>query len=294
MRRFALFLPLLWLPCVPLGAQQIGTSNGDVGVIGGIGGTGGIVGGTSAAYANFIARTSGLDNAHKNAYGALLDGLMTDGLFNSNGTSSYFDALYVFATANATTAKLNLVSSSYTCTLTGTPTFTPDRGYSGSGGNLVDTNLNSATAGGFVTTNALHFSVWDNTATVGDGNEIVGVVSGATLAHIYPDYANTGLSYARIESVSGPGVAVSNAHGFYIANRSGASATQVYKDGASTGTSTDTAGGLLNGDWFFPGPNVSSSDPVLGGSFGGSLTSAQVANFYARMHTYMQTIAGVP
>jgi hypothetical protein len=49
----------------------------------------------------FLARTSGLDTTHKTAYDTLICGLVTDALWSS------LDALYIFATADATTAGLN-------------------------------------------------------------------------------------------------------------------------------------------------------------------------------------------
>jgi hypothetical protein len=82
--------------------------------------------------AAFLARTSGLNAAHRNAYTALIDGLVTDGVWTS------LDALYITATDTTTNANLNLVSSSFPLTQTGTITFTADQGYSNaqSGANL--------------------------------------------------------------------------------------------------------------------------------------------------------------
>ena len=71
-----------------------------------------IPGADSAAYTNFIARTSGLNDTHDDAYKALLNSLTDAGLFASDGTSTVFDVLYIFKTQDATTANLNLVSSS--------------------------------------------------------------------------------------------------------------------------------------------------------------------------------------
>src|SRR5882757_8185192 len=51
---------------------------------------------------SFLARTSGLDAAHTGAYCVLIDGLVTDSVY------SILDGLYVFATADTTTALLNL------------------------------------------------------------------------------------------------------------------------------------------------------------------------------------------
>src|SRR5208282_4996530 len=65
----------------------------------------------------FIARTSGLSTTEKNAYTAMICGMVTD------GTWSLLDVLYIFATNNTTTAALNLVSSSFNGTVTGSMSF---------------------------------------------------------------------------------------------------------------------------------------------------------------------------
>src|SRR5258706_16256620 len=80
--------------------------------------------GLCASAAAFLARTSGLDATHTNAYINLICGLVSDGIF------SKLDALYIFATQDSTTAMLNLISTSFTAsTFSGTLTFTTDRGY---------------------------------------------------------------------------------------------------------------------------------------------------------------------
>ena len=73
----------------------------------------------------FLARTSGLDTTHVNAYTALIDGLVADGVW------SKFDVLRIYATQNSTTALLNLKSSSFTAVTHGSPSFTADRGFTG-------------------------------------------------------------------------------------------------------------------------------------------------------------------
>src|SRR3954470_17782283 len=75
--------------------------------------------------AAFLARTTGLDVTHVNAYTALLNGLEADSL------CCKLDMLHVYAMQDSTTALLNLISPSYNGTLIGAPTFTADRGFTG-------------------------------------------------------------------------------------------------------------------------------------------------------------------
>src|SRR6266404_3514163 len=74
--------------------------------------------GSCAQSTAFLARTSGLDTTHTNAYNSLICGLVTNGVF------SKFDFLYIYATQNSTTALLNLISTSFNSTVHGAPTFT--------------------------------------------------------------------------------------------------------------------------------------------------------------------------
>ena len=88
--------------------------------------------------ADFLARTTGLDATHTNAYTALINGLVTDGIWDK------LDVFHIYATQDSTTAKLNLVSSSFTATANGSPTFTADRGFTGVNGSstvYIDTGL---------------------------------------------------------------------------------------------------------------------------------------------------------
>src|SRR2546423_12896093 len=103
----------------------------------------------SAAYNNFIARTSGLDATHLTAYAALLDGLTTDGFFDGAGNSTLLDALYIYATVNRTTALLNLVKNAFSCIENGTVSFSADRGYTGDGSSFyLNTQFVPSSAGG--------------------------------------------------------------------------------------------------------------------------------------------------
>src|SRR4051812_42354 len=61
-----------------------------------------------AASTTFLARTSGLNGTHTNAYNALICGMVADGTW----CGSLFDAIYIFATQDSTTALLNLCAAS--------------------------------------------------------------------------------------------------------------------------------------------------------------------------------------
>lgn len=253
----------------------------------------------------FIARTSGMDATHQNAYGALICGLVADGLF------SRFDVLYIHATQTSTIALLNLVSTNFNGTANGSPTFTTDRGFTGVDASTtvyIETGfaptINGQCCGGNYGQDTAHISSWSNTnATSGAaGGVILGASTGPIRhAEIYPKY-NDGNAYFRINSNiadSGQSIANSNSTGHYIANRSASNATQAYRNGSSiltnSNVSTSTPGnnfaGLANRDL----GNVGSGGgyQICEQSIGSGLSSADALIFYNRLRTYMTTV-GVP
>jgi hypothetical protein len=274
----------MWLQrMIPLiSGQQSGGSSGG-------GGTGG--GGEAAA---FLARTTGLDATHTNAYTALINGLAADGLW------SKFDALYVFATQDSATALLNLVSTNFSATTAGgTLTFTADRGFTaGAGNGTLTTGFNPTTAPSpnFVQ-NSAHASAWSVTDPGTSAIAIFGGIGGIE-TDIYPKYTDNN-AYFRANSSNIAGVAVADPIGHYVANRSSSSAVQGYKNGSSilsNGSATSgapanrtfTFGAIGTGGGVGPCPNQ-----IAAASIGSSLSSTDATNFYNRLRTYM-TAVGVP
>ena len=248
-------------------------------------------GGTSAQVSQFLSRTTGLDATHTNAYTALIDGLVADGVWTK------LDALYVFATQNTTNALLNLKSASYTPTVAGTLTFTADDGYklSGGGTSYINTNFNASTAGGNYTQNSAHLSVWifSTDAILGGG---IGTASGANQQYVFENYGGGGTAYYRINCTDG-GVngAVASGVGHALGNRSSASAMQGYRNGVSIISGSSTSTGMNNSNFTFPNLRDGETDDGVcsGGSIGGSLTAGEVTSLYNRLRTYM-TAVGVP
>jgi hypothetical protein len=250
--------------------------------------------GHSVAYTNFIGRTSGLDATHLNAYAGLLDGLTTDGLFNSDGTSSYLDVLHCLATQDSTTALLNLVSSSFNAVLVGTPTFTADQGYSATTNANRLTSYNAKTAGGFYTLNSASMGCWCfNTPT--DGCAPLGMTNAATQGeHLIPSLS--GSCFMRVND--GPntgGFVLANSAGFFLGNRDSATTRQGYKNAVSIGSyGVAPSESLLNNDTFSLGYSQNQSSDMASTLsivvFGGSLNSTLAGNLYSRFNTYMGAV----
>jgi hypothetical protein len=276
---FGLCLLVAGLLCLPSRAQLTLT---------GVGSFGGAAGGGCSQATAFLARTSGLSANYQTQYTTMICGLVTDGVW------AKLDAFYVFKTSSEANALLSLPSATFNATKNGTPTFTANVGLTPTGTNTdyYSTNLNSSVAGGLAMQDSIHFSVWDGTGAGGDSNSQIAACS---TQHLYTDFG--GSAYFRITTSGGAGidVATANAVGFYIGNRSGAMTTQGYKNGSSIVTSTtDTSTPLCNQTWTFPGTSVSgvtaSTDLLLGGSIGGSLSSTDASNFYSRFNTYITSV----
>ncbi len=252
---------------------------------------------TSAQATAFLARTSGLDATHTNAYTALINGLVLDGVW------AKLDMLHIYATQNTTTAQLNLISSSFPASLNGSPVFTTDRGYQGvqaSSTVVIDTGFNPVTA----TTpkyvqNSAHLSCWSVTSVGDSDGPAIGLKNGANESTLYPKYPSFG-SFFRINgTTSGGDLSNLASQGFFLGSRTAAAVTTGYLNGTSLGVVTETSVAPTNNTFFtlaervVGGPAYGSKHQLAMASIGGGLSSTDAANFNTRLRTYM-TVVGVP
>lgn len=244
----------------------------------------------------FLARTSGLNTNDTNAYCNFINGLDTDSLY------SIFDILYLFNAPTATIAQLNVVSTSYSPTLHGSPTFAAYGGYNGASGSstiYIDTNYNPSIGGVNFTTNGGHFSIFSNTAAE-QSNYVGGNCDSScgNLTVILPRFTD-GNTYLRINELAGGlGYAVASGAGFFLGNRSGTSAEQAYYNGSLVGSPNGASGTLQNIDMYLLCPAFQSSGCSSGGSnvqlgeasWGGSMNSTQVGNFNTLLAAFNASI----
>lgn len=252
----------------------------------------------------FLARTSGLDATHTNAYTNLINGLVADAVW------SKLDLLHIYATQNSTTALLNLVSTSYNGTANGSPTFTVDRGFTGTDGSAtvyINTGFNAATASSpkFVQ-NSAHLSVWNVTNPGGGMNgAAMGTATPSSGAgNLIQPQSTTGNCALKancngqIDAIAGSGT------GHHVANRSGPNARDGYRNGVNIQSITSGANSgsiaVQNGNIYAIGHNNLDTPVPVGSGFqlamisiGSSLSPTDVTFFYNRLRTYM-TAVGVP
>ena len=250
--------------------------------------------------ADFIARTTGMDGTHVTAFTNLINGLVSDGIW------AKLDMLHVYATNSSANALLNLVGNVYNGTTAGSPTFTADRGFRGAEASAtmyIDTGFNPATASSpKFTLNSAHISAWaaDNAAPGYSQYAIMGLAGSSADTLIIPRSQFGGDTRYSVNNSTQIIVVRATQEGYFLANRSASNAVQGYKNGASDGTGSATASGLINGTFTTLSTNLAGTGNHFGGphqcamaSIGASLTGTEVGNFYTRLRTYM-TAVGVP
>lgn len=293
MQKWLLLFAALLLAPVSASAQLTAT-----GVGGGFGASGGGITCSSSQGNAFLARLSGSpDNTHKTAYCTLIDGLVTDGVW------SKLDALYMFAADSSANALLNLVSATGNATNVGA-TFTVDTGFAGNGSSTyVNTTVDPSTLAQF-SQNSGHFSLWGNSSTASNNGLRSGYLNAA--ASSGSDLGTGAGANQSIGVINGSGAVGSGGTGngpkHYLINRSGASAQQMYVNGANVASNTAASSAVVSGIPFWIGcrnfngsANACTDQQHLMASIGSSLNGgSDAANFYARVHTYLQTIAGIP
>lgn len=261
--------------------------------------SGGAVTCSSSEGNNFLARLTGSpDDTHKTAYCTLIDGLVTDSVWTK------LDALYMFATDTSANALLNLVSATGNAGNV-SATFTADAGFAGNGTNqYVDTNMNSTT---FVqyTLDSAHFSLWGKNAAPSNFGGIHGILD-ATSDNLYLRSGNaTGATACgNLNTNSGTLLcdsAANSAEKHHIINRSASNAQQFYVNGSSAATNTLASVSVPTGNDVWIGcrnnngsVNQCSDQQFMAASLGASLNGTEAGNLYARVHAYLQTIAGIP
>lgn len=204
-----------------------------------------------------------------------------------------FDRLHLFDAENSQQA-LRDIRAAALATANGSPTFTADRGYTGVANSTtvyIDSGFNPTSGSPNYTQNSAHISMWSNTnVQSSNGGCGIGmdVVAGAQ-SNIFPKFSD-GNMYFRINDpfagASG-GIANANSLGHYLANRSGASAQQGYRNAVDQGVVAVTSAAITNGNFGILADRDGLGSYKLGDehqnsgvSIGGSLTPGEVVVFY--------------
>ena len=244
----------------------------------------------AAATTAFLARTSGLDATHTNAYKALINGLVSDGVW------AKLDLLQIYATQDATTALLNLVSTSYPATVSGSPTFTADGGYTTASGKYIDTGF-AFNAGVNYTQNAASLLVWSgsNVAAATNNKILTSAAAFNGSANLQPR-SSTDVAVLLLNDTSAiTSPANTDGSGFYAGIRTNSTTKQLWKDGVQMGGDITRASVALQAVNLQTGGNNAVASNAYAGivravGAGGTLSAGDNANLYAHLRTYMTAI----
>jgi hypothetical protein len=225
----------------------------------------------------FAAMSVQPNSALKKAYNDCIVSLKAQSLWTK------LDALYLMDVHDAQAARLNVKSpGTYDLTATNSPTFTAKSGYAGNGSSAyLDTNCNPFSAGGNYSTNSASAFVW-STKAAQDGGGAMGRTSTPT-GRIYPRFTDDSVRSNVGAAVIGT---VATGAGLTHGNASGASAQQIYKDGASNATGA-TASSLPTGNLVLLREQAAFFSGTLAmAGFGGSLSGTDAANLFSILSTF--------
>lgn len=293
MRRLAAFLSLLTALCFALPAiafWQSRDSNYNVAISSG-------GGGSCSASTAFLARTSGLSGTETTAVDTMICGMVTDGTF------SLLDVLYIFATNNTTTACLNLISASFTCTSSGGLTFTADHGYTGDGTNALLSGFTPSTAAGNYAQNSASIGVYVQTsrttaapyAEIGTTNAL-----GTAAVDLIPWYTGN-LFFSEMNANSTSISTSTNVQGMWITSRtaaSGAGAVSVRRNQTAFTSFATASVANPNQQFRVLSTGAGSGDAILfptqdqlsSAFMGGGLTSGNSDLVASRINAYMTAL----
>lgn len=265
-------------------------------------------GASGCADANVIAWKSAVVGAGGTVSGARETTICTlVGSLKSHSCFATYDRLWIYAAENAQSAQFDLAAAS-AHTLSGTPTFTTDRGYQqNTTAQYIDTNYNLSTGTNFLQ-NSASISVYVQTSRASSGNfTAYGVNDAASTGNQTTLHPLLGGSIFWGVNNSGnafDSAAASNAQGFFTINRSaasGAGADDIYKNSNSTaiGTGTTASATRPNLNMFIMGQNLNGTnsapsaigDRIAAFAIGGSVgNGTAIAQCQTDINTYMTAV----
>jgi hypothetical protein len=114
---------------------------------------------------------------------------------------------------------------------------------------------------------------------------------------IFP-FSAASLMVGRVNDVGVGAGTPGGSSGWFVANRTGASAVAAYRNNVSVFSASTAAVALPDRSIFIGGANAgslasASSDGIAAASIGAGLTAGDMTALYNAVHTYLQAVAGV-
>ena len=220
-----------------------------------------------------------------------IGGLMTDGLWTK------IDGGNILCNNTAGQSHIDFKRPTRVATLSGTPTFTSYRGYTGTAAlaEYVDTTFVASTQGVAYLQNSAHIGVWVRN-NIQSTAVAMGVSTGAN-SYIFPRNASDGFVSRMNNTTNATVAAVVDSSGFSVVTRTGASVTQAYKNGAALGAAGSAAStGVPTGTMKYlntAAAGTSGLHQVAFGCYGGGLDATQASNLYNRVNTLVTALTAL-
>lgn len=240
----------------------------------------------AAASTLFAAMTTPPTTARKAQINTLILALKAAGVW------SLLDVFYVLAAADSQAARLNWKTpGTFDAVAVSSPSFTADRGYTGDGStSRLRTQFTPSVNGVNYTQNDAAAWLWNLTEGQDNtGQELGNAVTPRTFTRIR-NTSNQAIMAVNSGSTSTT-VANSTALGFFGSQRVSGTTVNVFKNGASLGTSAPGAAAITATEQWICGANstVFSARQIAAASWGASLAGKEAA-FYSALLTYMQSV----
>jgi len=212
------------------------------------------------------------------------------------------DCLWFQAAADATIARLNWLSSSYTLAAVNSPTFTADRGYTGDGASAyLTTGFLPSTAGGKFVQDSAALGVWVRTfsasANRGHGASDVAANSYSTI-----EFRTDGAMWGKTNGVSTSNVVyagATSAAGLFVTERLGAASVRIVKNGVSQVTDVFASTANVPREMYLLARNSNgsgagfSADQISMAYLGGALTDEQHVALYDIAREYLTAVGAI-
>lgn len=225
-------------------------------------------------------------NAWKVVVDLFIRGCKSDGLWDK------FDGGHFLAAPTQQAALVDFKAPSRIATLVLTPTFTANRGFTGTGtaGEYIDTGFTPSVSGVAYQQDSASLGVYAN-------NNITSAVVGAGVSTGSSAYmvlrSNSNQQQYRMNDATTVTVAgATDGSGLTVITRTGATATQGYQRGAAFGAAASNASTLRPTGTikYLSAGGTSVLHELSFGFFGGGLTGSEVAALTARVNTALAAI----
>lgn len=215
---------------------------------------------------------------------ALIDNLV--GSLKTASVWSKMDALYVIAAADAQAARQNWIADQYNLSAVSSPTFSPDRGYTGDGASsYLDAGVAANALLNF-TQNDNSFGFWSRTNDATAGRDMG---AGSQFLVIGRNVTNM---QGRANSAISATFAAADSLGFYGARRNNPSDQDLFKNGAIVRLASANVSAAVGVD----SVNILRTQTTYSvrqcsvAFVGGYLTDAQILAQYNAINTYLQAV----